>query len=64
MPSAYKDRLLPRLQVFSLLSGIQTDLSTLRISTEGLTCSVEDRLNIVRSEGDFSPRSNCPMYVR
>ena len=39
----------------------QTNRSIRRMRTEGFTSSVEDRLNIVRSEGDFSPRSSCPM---
>jgi hypothetical protein len=46
------------------VARLQTNRSTLRTSTEGLISSVEDGLNNVRSEGDFSPRSSCPTYVR
>lgn len=65
MPSASKGgcRLL-RLPSFYSPSAIQTDRSTFRISIEGLTSKVADRLNNVRNDGDFSPRSSCPMYVR
>jgi len=38
-------------------TAVQIDRSTRRISIEGLTFNVADRLNNVRSDGDFSPRS-------
>ena len=46
------------------VARLKTNRSTPRTRTEGLTSSAEDRLKIVRSDGDFSPRSNCPIYVR
>jgi hypothetical protein len=39
------------------------DCSTCRMMNEGETLRLEAILNNVLSEGLFSPRSSCPMYV-
>ena len=41
-----------------------TAFSVALTRTEGVVSRVAAKLNIVRSDGLFSPRSSCPMYVR